>query len=204
MKQCNRVFMKHTLYIVLVWLLAGSSAGITSCGSNNQNNNPIAEESKDVAEENNENKFNSNAAERNAQLLVDLAVLGHSEIEMAKIAKQKSGSKTIKNLAASLQADHMLLMKQLKQIAANRNISTPDSASAQDKKEAMDLTGNKPGAFDKRWCTEVLHKHESMIAAMEDGATTATDPGLRAWINDALPKIRMHRDKLMQLKYTLR
>jgi putative membrane protein len=200
--------MKHTLYIVLVWLLAGSSAGITSCGSNNQSNKPIAEESKeeskDVAEENNEDKFNSNAAENNAQLVVNLAVLGYSEIEMAKVAKQKSGNKTIKNLAASLQADHMLLMKQLKQIAANRNISTPDSATAPDKQQARELANNKPGSFDKKWCAELLSKHESMIAAMEDGATTATDPGLRAWINDALPKIRVHRDKLMQLKYTLR
>lgn len=196
--------MKHTLYIVLVLLLAGSSACITSCGSNNQNNKPIATESKDVAEENNEDKFNSNTAEANAQLLVDLAVLGYSEIEMAKVAKQKSASKTIKNLAASLQADHMLLMKQLKQIAANRNISTPDSATASDKQQALELATDKPGAFDKKWCAELLNKHESMIAAMEDGATTATDPGLRAWINDALPKIRVHRDKLMQLKYTLR
>jgi len=39
---------------------------------------------------------------------------------------------------------------------------------------------------------------------MEDAATTITDPALRAWINDALPKIRVHRDKLMQLKYKLR
>lgn len=196
--------MKHTIYIVLVWLLAGSSACITSCGSNNQNNKPIAEESKDVAEENNEDKFNSNAAENNAQLVVNLATLGYSEIEMAKVAKQNSGNKTIKNLAASLQADHMLLMKQLKQIAANRNISTPDSATASDKQQALKLARNKSGAFDKKWCAELLNKHESMIAAMEDGATTATDPGLRAWINDALPKIRVHRDKLMQLKYTLR
>lgn len=192
--------MKGRRYILIVWLLlAGGMIG-TSCGDNQHKR--IADESKNIAEENNEDKFNSGAAERNAQMVVNVAALGHAELEMAKAAKTKSKNKTIKNLAASLQADQTLLMKQLKQFAANRNISVPDSATEADRREAMKMAENNSSSqFDREWCKELLNKHEMMIAEMEEAATTATDPALRAWINDALPKIRVHRDKLMQIKY---
>jgi len=108
-------------------------------------------------------------------------------------------------MAGLLQSDDMVLMKQLKQVAANRNIHVPDSASAHDLQKITKMTEkNTPAAFDKKWCADALDDNETLIAEMEDAATTITDPALRAWINDALPKIRVHRDKLMQLKYKLR
>lgn len=194
--------MNCRLCILIVWLI---TAGwfITSC-RHNQNTNPIGKESKNMAEDNNHGQVNTPPAD-NAKMVAEVAALGYLEIEMAKAAKQKTRNKTIRNIAALLQQDDMLLMKQLRDYAANRNISIADSATDQDQREVKKMINNTtPAEFDRKWCTELLDKHEMLIAEMEDAATTVTDPGLRAWINDALPKIRVHRDKLMQLKYKLR
>jgi putative membrane protein len=195
--------MKYRLYILFVLLLAVSSF-ITACRNNNSNSNRIAKESKRIAEENNEVKFD-NAGETDAQRMVELAALGYTELEMAKAARQKSNNKEVDRIAAQLLADHKMLMKDLKQLAANRNISIPDSATEDEQEPIQKMVeNNNPAEFDKKWCTELLNQHEQMISKMEEDATTARDPALRAWINDALPRIRVHRDKLMQLKYKLR
>lgn len=196
--------MKNRLYIpLLVWLFTGSFL-LANCRNTNQSKH-IEKESKRIAEENNEDKFNTNTGETDAQRVVNLVAMGYTEIEMAKAAKRKSANKTIQRMAAKLQEDNMMLMKDLKQLAANRSISVPDSATEDDQRPIRNMIDkNTPAAFDKKWCAGMLNQHEQMIEKMEEDATTATDPALRAWINDALPRIRVHRDKLMQLKYTLR
>jgi len=195
--------MKYRLYILFVLLFAGSMS-ITGCRNNNSNSSRIAKESKEIAEENNEAKF-ANEGETDAQRVVNLAARGYAEIELARAARHKSGNKDVQRMAAQLLADHKLLMKDLKQFAANRNISIPDSATEKDQRPVHEMAkNNTPAEFDKKWCSELLDQHEDMIAKMEEAATTARDPALRAWINDALPRIRVHRDNLMQLKYKLR
>lgn len=193
--------MNCKLYIgvaVLITLLA------TAC-RNNRMNRHIGKENTVMKEEDSAKMASIRSRENNTQMVAEMVSSGYLEIEMAKAAKGKSYNKEIKKMAAVLQSNDMVLMKQLKQIAANRNISVSDSASTQDLQKVTKMTENKtPAAFDKKWCAGVLDEHEALIAEMEDAATTITDPALRAWINDALPKIRVYRDKLMQLKYKLR
>jgi putative membrane protein len=172
---------------------------------NNQMNRHIAKESTASTEEDSARIASIRSSENNAQMVKELASSGNLEIEMAKAAKKKSDNKEVKKMAALLQSDDIALMKQLKQVAANRNIQVPDSATDRDMQKITEMKeNNTPAAFDKKWCADVLDENETLIAEMEDAATTVTDPALRAWINDALPKIRVHRDKLMQLKYKLR
>ena len=176
----------------------------TACHSN-QMNRHIAKENTAVTEEDSARMANIRSSENNVQMVAELASSGYLEIEMAKAAKKKSYNREIKKMAALLQSDDMELMKQLKQMAANRNIHVSDSVTGNDLQKIAKLTeNNTPAAFDKKWCADVLDENETLIAEMEDAATTITDPAFRAWINDALPKIRVHRDKLMQLKYKLR
>jgi predicted outer membrane protein len=172
---------------------------------NNQMNRHIAKENTAMNEEDSARMANIRSNENNAQMVAEMALSGYLEIEMAKAAKKKSYNKEIKKIAALLQSDDMVLMKQLKQVAANRNIHVPDSATKSDMQKITKMKeNNTPATFDKKWCADVLDENETLIAEMEDAATTVTDPALRAWVNDALPKIRVHRDKLMQLKYKLK
>jgi len=193
--------MNCKLYIGVAVLI---SWWATAC-HNHQMNRRIGKEHTVMNEEDSARMANIRSRENNAQMVAEMISSGYLEIEMAKAAKKKSYNKEIKKMAAVLQSNDITLMKQLKQIAANRNISVPDSASAQDLQKVTKMTeNNTPAAFDKKWCAGVLDEHETLIAEMEDAATTITDPALRAWINDALPKIRVYRDKLMQIKYKLR
>jgi putative membrane protein len=184
------------LSIVLVGLLAGCLAIACRVGSNN---------SKPIAAANDESGTNIGSAIQDAQMVAALAAMEYGVIAWAKAAGKHSRNSSVHQMAGMLQKDHALLLKQLQQYAANRNINMPATATPADERELAGMLDNtKPAGFDKEWCANMLARHEKIIAAMEDDATVAVDTALRAWINDVLPKVRMHRDELMQIKYTIR
>jgi putative membrane protein len=188
--------MKHRLYILFIGSMAGCLA--MACNVESTGNKRIAEEGG-----------NANAIIvsdwQDPKMVANLAELEYGVLEWSKAASKQSQNKAVQQTAGMLQQDHALLLKQLQQYAANRNISMPGEATAADDRTLASMVNNKkPAGFDKEWCVNMLNRQEKVIAAMEDDATVAVDTNLRTWINDVLPRVRMHRDRLMQIKYTIR
>jgi len=186
--------MKYALYILTGWLM--TSSALISCEHK--------QSSERLAKERNSETLRSDA-ERDAQLVVDLTSSHYAEIEMAKAAKVRSENKEIRDLAGLLEADHTTLVNQLKAYAAGKNITLPGAASTEAIENARSMAEkNQPDEFDKKWCAELLDKHEQTISRMESAVKDATDPDLKAWINNALPKIRTHRDRLKECNESIR
>jgi predicted outer membrane protein len=184
------------LLSVLIGFMAGCL--VTSCHVESGGGRPIAEEAGEA-------NPTIGSGLQDAQMVAELADLEYGVIMWSKTAGKQSKNSTVSQTADELEQDHALLLKQLQQYAANRNMHISGAASSTDERELNSmLKSKKPAGFEKEWCAAMLKRHEKIIAAMEDGATIATDTMLRTWINDVLPKVRMHRDKLMQIKYTIR
>lgn len=180
--------MKHALIIAA----AVMSSTFLSC-QNRQGSTRIAKEA------------NVPGAAKDAELVRDLTASNYAEIEMARTAGEKTENKEVKDLAGMLEADHTRLVQQLKAYAADHNISLPEAASKEATEDVRELAEkNKPDEFDKKWCAALLDKQEQTISKMERAANDATDPDLKVWINNTLPMIRMHRDKLNDCNNSLR
>jgi len=185
--------MKHTLRIFSGLLVAGTLA-LGSCQDSNQ------QDSKKIAEEKNDSTLTTKASEKDAQLVVDVVASNYAEVGLAKTAQQKSSNAEIKEIADMLVTDHTALIGRLKDYAGRNNITTPTEITPDAQKDANDLADAKPDDFNKKWCNELLDKHESTISKLEGSLNDISDPALKTIITDALPKIRMHRDKLMECK----
>lgn len=161
-------------------------------------------ESKEVAEDKNDAKFNSDSSEHNAQFVVDAANGNLAEIRMAELAQQKSSNKDIKEIAKMLQDDHTAALNDLKILASNKSISIPADVTDDTRQKLQKLTDEKPAAFDKEWTDRLMEKHEKTISDYEAALGTVTDQDIKNWINTVLPKIRTHHDKLMALNSRLK
>lgn len=168
------------------------------------NNEQKPEESKEVAEDQNDAKFKSDSAEHNAQFVVDAANGNLAEIRMAELAQQKSGNKEIKEIAKMLQDDHTAALNDLKVLAGNKSISIPADVTDDTKNQLQKLTDEKPASFDKEWTDKLMEKHQKTISDYEAALGTVTDQDIKNWINTVLPKIRTHHDKLMALNSKLK
>lgn len=184
--------MKHG---IIKWAMAATVIGMVTvaCGDNA----PKQEDTPKAAEAQNEKKFQTDSSEKNAQFVVDAAAGNLTEIRLAELAQQKSTNKNVKDIAKLLLNDHTAALNDLKILASTKNITIPTEEPEKAKEQVKDLSEKKPADFDKAWVDQLMEKHQKTINDYEKALTDVTDADIKAWINNVLPKIRTHHDKLM-------
>jgi putative membrane protein len=181
------------------YLLLGAIV-FASCNNANEN------ESKTLAEDRNEEKFSDNKnAERNAQFLVDVTASNQEEIQLARLAQQKSRNNEVVEIAKTLENDHTAMGNEIKEIATAKSISLPsdDNQSYQDKLNKMNEKNEAD--FNKDWVNEMIDMHKAKINKLESASDNENiDPEIRAVVNNALPKVKMHLEMLQQCQDNLK
>lgn len=158
-------------------------------------------DSKEVAEDVNEQKFTKDSSETNAQLLVDVAAANYHEVEMANIAKEKSKDKDIRTLSDMLITDHTKVLAEVKDMAAKKTVTLPVAEADDAKKNSQEFREKKAADFDKDWVNAMTDAHEKSIKKFESIVNdTQADGELKTWAGNTLPTLRAHLDKLTQLK----
>lgn len=157
-------------------------------------------ETKEVAKEQNEQKFETKAGEKDAQFVVDATSGSYDEVRIADVAIAKSMNEEVKKLAGSLKDDHNMIISDLKKVGESKAISLPSAASTDAEKDATDLTEKKAKDFDKDWLDKVKSMHEKSIKKYEDASANATDADIKTWAGTTLAKIRQHLDMITQLQ----
>lgn len=188
---------KHLSKWSLGLLLAGSL--IVACQDESK-----PEESKEVAKEQNDQKFDADSSEKKSNFAVEAAAGNLAEIKLAQLATQKSTNKEIKDIAAMLETDHTAALGELKSIASVKGITLPTDESDKAKDQIKKLSEDKPADFDKDWVKELMDKHEKTISDYEKAQNDLTDVDLKAWIAKVLPTIRSHHDKLMAINSAIK
>jgi putative membrane protein len=195
MKSAFKLIIHSAFFLIAVFTLS-------SC----QNSNSA--DSKEMAEDQNEEKFDTKTAEQNAQLMVDLVSGQYYEIRLARYAMQKSTNSEVKSIAGMMITDHTNFLDKLKSLAAEKSISLPNEDSTVVNNKIDDLKDKKPMDFDKAWTNAMIDKHQATVDKIQKAIDDKnTDPDIKALLNNTLPTVRMHlehlntcKDKLDQAK----
>jgi putative membrane protein len=182
--------MKKLLYIIPV----AAAMFFASCEPKKDNPN---KDSNEAAAEANDEKFQTNKAEEDADFIAEAVASNISEIELAQLGVQRSDNADIKEIGKSLEHEHNKLLKDLQELAAKKTISVPAAAEDSDRKEIEDL--NKEDNlkdFNKEWCKALVKKHEDSIEKFEKRLQNTADPDIKALINESLPNLRSHLEKV--------
>lgn len=181
---------------VLPLLLAGVVA--FSCGPKK------AENTNEVAEEANEEKFENRKDEKDAEFVAETVASNYAEIALATLAKEKSDNTQIKDVAQALETEHNKILGELQAFASAKVISIPTEAKDGEQKTIQNLREEKDVKdFNKKWSKELVDKHEKSIKAFEDRLEKTQDADLKIWIEQTLPHLREHLDKVKALESSL-
>ncbi|MFD1469120.1 DUF4142 domain-containing protein [Hymenobacter caeli] len=115
------------------------------------------------------------------------------------LAAQKATALEVKDWGKQQDADLTQLQTQLQGIAGRAAFALPAAMSAADRKTYDDVNDRKYLGFDKKYLRDLKELHQHLIALYADAATQATNPELRAFAADALPKLRAHGTTTAQL-----
>ena len=182
--------MKDSVKMFFLLCLPGILAtGFSACNNHKK-------DSKEAASEKNEKKYGDRANEKDSQLVVDMVEGNYAEIRMVQLANDRSTSNEVKDLANYLESQHREVLSELKDLAGKKGIVISTEENDKSKSKIKALADIKASEFDKRWCKELMDKHEKSINKLESAAIA--DPDLKKWVAELLPKLRIHHDRLMQ------
>ncbi len=179
------------LPILSISLFIALMGGMVSCGNNAKTDT----DTKEVAEDANDAKFDSAKMEKDAQFLVNAAEINLEEIKLGQLAQQKGVSADIKSLGQMMVESHTKALNDLKGLAQSKTISIPDSAT-KDAMDAYDKLEDEKGAdFDRKYCDMMVDGHKDAIDKFEKAAADATDPQIKQWASSMIPDLRKHLDQ---------
>ncbi|MBA4240297.1 MAG: DUF305 domain-containing protein [Sphingobacteriaceae bacterium] len=156
--------------------------------------NKKPEDTKVVADNQNEYNFTTNSKENDAQFLVNATALNLNTIELAQLAQQKSTNDDLKSFAIMLEKDHKASIKEITSLANTKFIIIPKSMTDDGKTNFKDLTNLSTIEFEKAYTNIMVKEHQEAIILFDKASTESKDQEIKALAAATLPKLRQHLD----------
>ncbi|KQN38376.1 DUF4142 domain-containing protein [Pedobacter sp. MC2016-05] len=191
--------MKKLVYLMAVSV---SALAFQACGGGNK-------DAKETADSLNMSKdTTSNAAatggisvdNEDAKFATQAAVGGMAEVELGKLALQKSSNAQVKEFATMMVNDHGKANTELMEIAAAKNITLPSTVDDDHKKKMDDLSKKSGSDFDKAYVDAMVDGHKSTLKLMEDESKDGADAELKAFATKTAPVVQTHLTMINKIK----
>lgn len=163
--------------------------------------NNDATDSVEKADSMNEAKLDSPASrpgistdEQTTNFLVKAADGGMAEVKLSELAQQKGTNAGVKVFAGMMVNDHTGANGQVKSLAAARNVTLPAMPGDDNMKKEQDLSKKTGSDFDKSYMNTMVDDHQKTIDLFEDYSDDVKDTEVKTFIDNTLPKLRMHLD----------
>ncbi|UYQ93967.1 DUF4142 domain-containing protein [Chitinophaga horti] len=192
-------------------LIIGSFVMVNACNSGTTTNNsdsanteiPDSAVTKSDAIDMNKDKFATDSLEDDSKRVVKAYASGLYEVKASEGAKAKATDADVKKAAAMMVTAHTKLNKQLRDLAAKKSFTLPESVD-QGQQNDIDKVAEKSGLdFDKAYVDDLIDKHEKTIDMFEKSSEKAEDPDVKKAFTDALPELRKHLEHAKTLKEKL-
>jgi putative membrane protein len=165
-----------------------SQPNMNNRGANSTNSNPI----------NSTVNANSNTAVVQNNFWSKAAQGGMAEVELAKLALQKSQNADVKKFAQMMVTDHTKANDELKALAAKRNVVLPTDIGSH-KSTLDDLTKLSGADFDKKYVEAMVEDHEEDVDLFEDN-TDNSDADIKAFTTKTLPTLKSHLESIKKIQ----
>ncbi|MFM9944433.1 MAG: DUF4142 domain-containing protein [Bacteroidia bacterium] len=182
-KKFKPALFNSTLFVIILF-------AVSSCGETKKHQ--AEDDSKEAAEEKNDETFETRTTEKDAQFLVNAAEIGLEEVKLAQLALTRSKNPDVKELATMMESEHTKANKDLVELAIKIGVTIPTvlTKNGEDAFNKLNDNGNKK--FDKEYCDMMVNGHKKVIELFEKASVDATDTDIKNWAGTMLPTLRMH------------
>ena len=117
---------------------------------------------------------------------------GLAEVQLGQLATQKASSDDVKKFGQRMVDDHTKANDQLKQVAAQENITLPTEPSAKDKATKERLEKLSGAEFDRAYMKDMVTDHQKDVADFARESKTGQDAAVKNFAQQTLPTLRSH------------
>ena len=148
-----------------------------------------------------EESTTAGAALSDANILGLLGMVDNSEIEAAKVARERGTSNRVKEFARMMETEHTDLLRKGRTLATELSIEIeppPARELEQMHIESMEILGREPRGdqFDRAYITGQIKAHSRILDLMRGAAAVeGREPRLRSHLQSAIAMVEQHRDR---------
>jgi putative membrane protein len=124
---------------------------------------------------------------------------GMAEVQLGKLAVEKSSNEDIKQFGQKMVDDHTKLGDQMKQVAEQMNVKVPDSLSSKDKSTVAKLQALNGDSFDKAYIKDMVKDHKKDEKDFKSAANRATNPALKEAATQGAQVVGEHLQLIQQI-----
>jgi putative membrane protein len=168
-------------------LFAACFFALVSCQTKNSQ-----EDSTEIAEEQNEEKFDDTNLDDDTEFAVDAADGSMLEVQLAQLALTKASSPKVKEFAQSMVDDHSKANEELKSLAQAKNITLPSTISEEKQKDYDKLAEKSGEEFDKAYSEFMVKDHKDDVDKFKKAAEKCEDAEIKSWAADKVPVLESH------------
>lgn len=169
---------------------------MTSCAKDQ--NGQKSEDSKVVAEDQNDDKFDKKEQEKDAQFLVNAAAINLEEIRLGKLAQQKGSAAHVKELGKMMEDAHTRSQSDLIALAQTKNITIPITPTDNARDTFNRLSEKSGDEFDKAYANMMVSSHKDAISKFEEASQDSDDIDIKNWASATLSDLMKHLDRSIE------
>src|ERR1700749_2772654 len=121
------------------------------------------------------------------------------EIEMGKLALQKSSDDQVKQFAQRMVDDHGKMQEQLKPAAEQMGVKVPDGPSKGQMKSMDKMKALSGDAFDQAYIKDMVKDHKSDDSDFKLEAQSTQNPQLKQLVTESDQTIQSHLQQIEQI-----
>lgn len=171
----------------LLLMLFCASFVFVSCSTKEKEN-----DSTEIAEEQNEQKFGDSEIENDTEFAVSVADDGLLEVQLGELAQLNASAPEVKSLGKMMVDEHTKANAELKSLAAQKNISLPTELSEDSQKKYQDLAAKTGKEFDDEYTDFMVKDHKDDIDKFNKQADKGDDQDLKSWASGKLSTLEHH------------
>jgi len=117
---------------------------------------------------------------------------GMLEVKLSQLAQQKAQSQEVKDLARQLEQDHQQANQQLMAVAKQKNVDLPNDLKGEAAEHYQAFQKLEGKDFDNAYLLFNVKDHLKDVMMFQKEAQNGTDPAIKAWAAQTLPKLQQH------------
>lgn len=122
-----------------------------------------------------------------------------AEVELARLAQEKTSDPEVKELAQHILDDHQKTNQELKQLADKKGVNLPDDAGALDEVTKAKLSRKSGADFDKEYVKAMVKDHEKDLKKFQKQANQGKDAEVKQFASQTVPMLQHHLEMAQRL-----
>ncbi len=185
--------IKSTLTMVTLAAIALATA--TACG--NAGSNQAANQTDQTTQPSTIPQANQTTSDTaipltDQEFVTQAAQASLAEVQLANLAQQRASSDEVKEYARKMVQDHTKANNELKQLAAQKQLTVPTTLDAKHQAAKAQLSGLSGEPFDNTYMSLMQQDHANVVALFQQQSNQGQDADLKNWAAKMVPTLQAH------------